>query len=195
MRIFEEYKKRHKIDMPLVYYPNKGCFIFKADKNKWNSYWGVLTITWENCGPHPGKYLISFRSPSNKMGNQDLFNLYQNHFSTQKDWSEYEDYIYGFLKKTKTNELSPILNEEAIFLSSWEIFVCCYENWFFNQSFVVKSFLFNTLDLSASVNERINSIKKFLELDVFKESNLFKIWDNKFLKEVKNNYLFWFGDI
>ena len=59
MRIFEEYLKRHNIDVPIVHHCNVGTLILKADGFEWM----VMEIRWISHDYHPGQYSIAINTP------------------------------------------------------------------------------------------------------------------------------------
>jgi len=203
MKIFEEYLSRHNINVPLVKH-DQGCLILKTDKKFCDKAlgcqnWCVFSISWHDQGVRPGQYNLSLRSPRSSNKYQDLKNLINCHFSFQKKWCEYEEFLYDWTNSLEG--LTPILDEKEKILASWEIFVCTNESWFLKQSQGLKKSLFKTIDLESSSQFRYGSLEDFQNIDIFKYSSAHNIWKNNFLKLVKNsgligyNYLNWLGEL
>jgi hypothetical protein len=187
MNIIDEYLLRHGLSFPIVRHSDGIVILRELQTQKLF----VLSTKWITNNHHPGHYLVELRHPSYSASKQSLSNLFECRFSYEKNWSEYEDFFFSWMRNMN---FVPILERKNIIISAWEIFVCCYEFWFLNGSDLFKEELFDTLDPEQSLENRFFSCEHFFNQKEFKISELSKIWEEKFLGEI-NNYLDWFDSL
>lgn len=137
MKLYEEYLKRHNLDISLVRYCSSGSVIVKGENNTWI----LITIKWIDDIAHPGEYHIDFLVPKYNTISNELFEKLVP--TTKKKWDDYEDYILGLMRSLK--KVKPVQSSDII-LVAWEMFVYCYDNFFTSQPSNIKEILFKSLD-------------------------------------------------
>lgn len=179
MRIFEEYLKRHNIDVPIVHHCNVGTLILKADGFEWM----VMEIRWISHDYHPGQYSIEINTPIHDGYINDC--VFTKNSPVYKKWDEYENFLLG---TSVYNKFKPVSDPKEIIMTVWEMFVYSCDSWFAKKDSVVKQLLFESLDKDNSIDLRYKKHKEVLSHVDYSLIN--RIWTYEMLAKTQN-YAFW----
>lgn len=130
MRIYEEYFRRHALEIPTVVYCRQSSLILKTKQQYLDRQvpWIVMKIQGQQQGRElnrsPIKYLINIETPVHNGFRKNVNFL--RHVSSLKDWNEYEPFILEWSQSVYT--ASPISKEECTFVI-WELFSYIFEDW------------------------------------------------------------------
>jgi hypothetical protein len=189
MNIIEEYSARININYPLAYHAESSFLILKSSsKERWGSNWCVLSSNWENGYNGPGFYRLRLSSP--KIGcsfEQKIQSLNNVHFCLERSWFDYEKFFYEW--NPHGSGLFPVFGDNAM-IAAWEIFIFAKEAWFSSQIASFRDSLFETLNPSLSVSQRISCIQSTQRFHCFSEVQ--ELWTRGFLLPLKDQYLNWF---
>lgn len=181
MRIFEEYLKRHNIDVPIVRHCSIGTLILRGDNR-----WAIMSIKWEHHDYHPGQYQIHINSPIHDGYMNEI--LFTKNSPIYKKWDEYENF---FLKWDENYpRLKPIADPKEVVLAAWEMFVFSCDSWFSKKDFKIKQLLFESLDKDNSLDLRYDKYQEMINYISDEYPLMFRIWKNEVLARTQN-YSFW----
>lgn len=174
MKIFEEYASRHKLDVPLVHYSNRGSLLFRisSEDKYWNNKrWVILTFYWHE-NSNPGEYLFTWETPIHNAFHKGK--LFDKFIIDKKLWHEYENYIIEEIPSFQY--LTPVRGAKEIALTAWEMFVHQYDEFFLRSKTSVKNFLFDTIDKRKEISLRYQAFKEFCILLEKQNPALLKTW-------------------
>jgi hypothetical protein len=170
MYLFEEYIKRHNLNVPLIYHNSKSTVLLKQ-KDILVS-WKVLSFSWTIIPRHPSYYEIVLGQPVHDGYQPGL--LIQNCRGYPKEchWDEYDGQVKHICGQLKQEGYQAIVGREKA-LAAWEIFLYIYDSylarlmdkaffWFVEQSI--------NADLSVSVRSNACRVAKKMVMD--KDSKL-----------------------
>lgn len=168
MYIFEEYITRIGIKSNIIRYAEKSFVFLRKD---------CYELVQINKTPNNAKFEFVV-----KKINKDSKNK-----RNEVDWNDYEDYINKNLRGIK----NAIEDKDEVFISSWEMFLIQ------NQSHFCKNyshnFIYNTIDLSFSKNQRIENIHQSVFFIKSNCDSIYNLWKN--LQEGLKNYSYWLAAI
>ncbi len=174
MKIFEEYVKRHNLNVPLVHYSNRGSLLFKVCSNDayWNNKrWTILSFYWHE-NSNPGEYLFTWETPIHNAFHKGK--LFDKFYIEKKTWNEYENYIIDEIPNFDT--LTPVRGAKEIALTAWEMFVHQYDEFFLRSKSSMKNFLFETIDTQKDIHMRYDAFQEFCFLLEKQYPALLKTW-------------------
>lgn len=126
MHVHEEYIKRHKLNVPLIKYPEFVSVILKKEFS-----WQILTCEWHEATTHPGKYHFRWLKPIyNSCMDREWFEDVL--IIEPMYWDEYEAFVNYWLKTLRFME-SPSFQAATtpieIALATWEMFLFVHDDW------------------------------------------------------------------
>jgi hypothetical protein len=189
MRLFEEYFQRNQItQVPVVHHCAYGSLLLRTnDPSVWSSKWVLVNLKWQHSDSHPGKYHFDISLPVH-----DGFlkgNLFQKYPTVEKNWQDYEDFIINW--SSNIYGVEPVIGTKEIFLCAWEMFVFMCDGWFMKQTYEIKEFLFQTLNVTKLIKKiklilvHKNLISKFRDI----KCNYIVLDDAVDLNNFRNKYI------
>jgi hypothetical protein len=183
MRLFEEYFQRHQItQVPVVYHCVSGSLLLRTnDRNIWKNRWVLINLKWQHGDGHPGKYHFDVSLPIH-----DGFlkgSIFERCPTIQKNWQEYEDFIDSWASSLRGVE--PVCGIKEIFLCAWEMFVFMCDSWFMKQTYEIKEFLFQTLNIENSIDVRFEYYENMMNIISIKQPSLIRVWRYEVLSRVQ----------
>lgn len=171
MHIFEEYANKHNIINNNVQYLSNSVVFTKEHPHK------IIKINKVCNRDYADKFKILIIDSKEKNINSIKQCFYD------IDWDKYENFIVEKLHKFNNCICD---NYEDVFISGWEIFVICNQDYFCEH--VGLNTLYKSLDEQVSKKERIEEIKNIIiEFELEKQG-----WD-KIIKFI-NNYSYWLAN-
>lgn len=171
MHIFEEYANRHKIINNNIQYLSNSVVFTKDCPHK------IIKIDKICNRDHADKFKILIIDSKEKKLNTIKQGFYD------IGWDEYECFIVEKLNNFKNCICD---NYEDVFISGWEIFVICNQDYFCEH--VGLNTLYRSLDVQISKKERIKEIEDLIiKFELEKQG-----WD-KIIKYIKN-YSYWLAN-
>lgn len=189
MRLFEEYFKRHNItNVPLVHHDCYGAVIFESKETNKKM---IIFISWVDYDVRPGKYIINYSYPVHNGFLENRF--FEHHSRTEKTWDQYEPYFIDLASKLKN--VRALENEKEILLTTWEMFLLIYDDWFLTLPSNIKEILFESINKENTINFRYD---KYQELYFYIGNNYPSILDNwrkLMLIPIIEPYSFWLAKL
>jgi hypothetical protein len=191
VRLFDEYLQRHNLSYIGPRHCSSGALILRADPTIWNHHWLLIKIKWLTDVQHPGTYQIHFDAPIHN--SENLSSCFSNELNPiTLQWDEYDNWLLDWAGCVQSVE--PIARKTKrgweVILVLWEIFVFCFDNWFSQQSSIIKEKLFQSLDEEETIKLRYKNYQEILLFLQQQFPNIWKIWNSDFL-EYYHNYSDW----
>lgn len=180
MRLYEEYLKRHNLEIPIVHHFSTGSILLKSQDSFLGSHkWIFMFWTWVDNPRCPGHYDIRIRLPIRngfqKQRRDQTFvdACFNSSQSVIKRWDEYEDFFYEWLPTLKF--VYPVKKTKSLILDAFEMFVFIFDDWFNLQPQKVKRILFEVLDKENSLQTRYDN---FCDLIAYLKNHqeIFSVW-------------------
>ncbi len=150
MKLYDEYLKRHCLQLPLVRHVDKSTLMFRVtDNSDWPGRWLMVTIQWVLNRGETGFYTISFITPNHDGYRHN--NLLQYHASKEVtvEWDEFDRYILEWPHTLLQTGIRCLSNAEAHF-EAWQMFQFCHDTWITKQPYEIQDIFFDSIDLSRS---------------------------------------------
>jgi len=194
MKLYREYLARHELaDIQVAQHVDQGTLFFRGQNADGNTIWRMLYIQFQCDHHHPGTYRFSWMQPTHDgRGRQGVFSAIQNYDDPpQVEWDQYEDYIYGLVKKPPEG-MKVVRNQAEIILCAWEMFVFAHDSEL--ARYANKESLFRSLDTDLSIVDRHQSYQEIM-FDIERNmSNYFSVWSRDMMNYIRK-YCHWLADM
>lgn len=185
MLIYEEYLTRHKIAVPVVQRVNTGSFFHKVFGP--TVQWFITSI---KLGDPPESGPQVFNVSTHLTGFGGMRRSTQINQFTNIQWAEFDDFIMEWAKSVPPE--NAVFGEQNVELTAWELFVAEQES-IFVKNYGSSSLLFETLDLTSSLEARYAAYQKLmLSVDPSRDP-LYSTWEQR-RQSYLRTYCHWLVD-
>lgn len=194
MNLQEEYHRRHALSCPLIRRPEKKlCLFYRSDRVVWKSPWVVFTAELTPLANHPSAFTFKWLQPRYSQPSGAAFTQIVPDQMVQ--WESFEEEILGVARDY--NHLTPVLSEDGIFLTAWEMFLFNVDCHLDALSLGAKSLIWKTVDLDFDETMRVKIIHECI--DGFRRvpdiSNITSRWATYYQLCDLSTYGLWLGDL
>ena len=191
MLLYEEYIKRHSLNVASTRYVEKGSFLVKSIRKEGSltsKDYLLFSIVWQfRPRGEPGKFAVSIFRPKHNGCDSNLFNTVG---EDNIQWDEYEKYLFDLLKITPRRDL--LLDGKQIELAFWNIFLYCCDTLIAEKGYYQR--FFPTVDSDLSLTDRYLAFRNALRFLERHDTRCWDIWKSNMADRI-TNYCHWVGDL
>lgn len=192
MSLAKEYLRRHGLDAPVVYRPDKEhpiSLLFRYKEGieaRSRTKWVLLSIR-PQFPNGPVFYHIRWQEPVHNSGNS-FSNVAP---EIQAQWDEYEQEVINITQQFLNME--PVCNDDELKMAMWELFLYLNDDAVSSIPIAVQLTFWELLDDTVPLADRVAKLPACIE-QLRKQKNLDTRWQQ--LSTVfKDNYAQWLGNI
>lgn len=180
----EEYFKRHSLDLLEVSHTlSSGSLLLKVDPSKFGTgcRWVLVTVSWVDPIKYPGSYSVKIESPTHNAASDGrsvgIFeHLYGYPPRLVVQYDELSRFFRAFAKEFSGSK--PITDAKDIMLSTWEIFLYCWDEQISNiSSGKLRSYIESSLDLDLRDADRFFAYADAVDCLMSEQPSLFSCYE------------------